>query len=342
MTGRPEMESPFSIAPIPFDLETVLPLIDSLVGRLRGARAVQIVGHLRPDGDCLGSMVAARRILGHWGVPSAMAALDLSPYHPYGGLQDFDLVRAAPDPELDADLVLFLDCSNPERGMPGLPDDRPVLNIDHHGSNSRYGEINWIEPKCAAVGEMLFYLAERVGVPIDTPLAEALMIAISTDTGGFRFGNTGPAQHRIAARLLECGASIERVNRAVHGNRLPDSMRLTGRVLNALHLECGNQLVWSQLRCEDFEACGGEAMAPENLANNLRDLRGVRVALLFSETGEDSMRVNFRSDGSVDVCALAAPFGGGGHAAAAGLSMDKAVFERDRDAILQAVRAALD
>lgn len=312
------------------------PLIEQIVTRLRSARAVQIVGHVRPDGDCIGSMLGVAMFLDHWGIPCALAAEEMPP-NGYSALTGFDRIAALPDAALNADLVVFVDCATLDRGLTNWTPPAPIVNIDHHVSNTRYGAINWIDPTSAATGEMIFELYRLARVPLSVAAAEAMLIALTTDTGSFRFSNTGPRQHRIAAELIEAGASVERVAQLAYSSNPVESMRLTGHVLSHLRLECGGQLAWSEIRQAVHAELGSDGSVPENLADALRSVRGVRVAILFHELASGGLRVNLRSHGEVNVGQMAAHWGGGGHPGAAGLYLANASYERDRDAILKYV-----
>ncbi len=314
-------------------------LLDDIVGRLRRARLVQIVGHVNPDGDCIGSMLAMHHLLAAWGVPHALAARKMGS-NGYDQLAGFDLI--APEPVANPDLVLYVDTATLERGLDGWAAPAPVINIDHHDGNTRFGLLNWIEPRFAATGEMVYHLAMHAAVQPSAAMADDLLLALTTDTGSFRYGNTGADQHRLAARLIEAGASTQAVARIAYETQPPESLRITGHVLSNLKLEADGGLAWSELRLEDCRGFGGPERAPENLVSALRSVRGVRLCLLFHELGGGRVRVNFRSDGSLDVSRLAARWGGGGHECAAGLLVkDSADYEKTRDAIIGAAVAAL-
>lgn len=315
-------------------------MLNQIVSRLRAARAVQIVGHVRPDGDCIGSMLAVHHLLEEWAVPHAMAAEQM-PINGYAALEGFERILMKPDPQLAPDLIVYVDCATQDRGLTGWTPPAPVINIDHHASNTRYGQINWIDPAAAATGEMLYNVVVHAGARLNPAMAEALLIALTTDTGSFRFSNTGPRQHRIAARLLEAGASVERVTRIAFSSHPPASMRLTGHVLSTMHLECDGRLAWSEIRKEVYAQHGGEGVAPENLADSLRAIHGVKVSLLFHEIGEDGLRLNLRSDGDVDVSRLAGLCGGGGHPCAAGAFISTTHYDQERDRLLQLVKETI-
>jgi phosphoesterase RecJ-like protein len=310
--------------------------LDPILERLRAARAVQLIGHVRPDGDCIGSMLAMHHLLGQWGIARAMAAQEM-PTNGYGALEGFDLIQHEPDPALNPDLVVYVDCATRDRGFSNWTPPAPIINIDHHGSNSRYGAINWVDPACAATGEMIFELVEHARASLTVPMAEALLVAITTDTGSFRFSNTGPRQHIVAARLIEAGASVERISRIVYGSHPAESAWLTGHVLSTMRLECGGQLAWSEIGQDVYQRHGGAGNAPENLADLLRGVRGVKVSLLFHEMDDGALRLNLRSNGDVDVGRIAALWGGGGHPCAAGVYLAHADYEKDRERLLQAV-----
>jgi phosphoesterase RecJ-like protein len=326
----------------PSDQDALAPpaLLDAIAAALRGAGAVQIVGHVRPDGDCIGSMLAMHHLLDQWGIAHALAASVL-PTGGYDVLPGYERIRERPDAAFIPDLTVYLDCATEERGPDGWRSPAPIVNIDHHETNSRYGLHLWIEPRASSVGEMLFYLIQRADARLTPELATVLLIALTTDTGSFRFGNTGPRQHRIAARLIEAGASPREVARIAYDSLPLGGAHLMGHMFQNIRLTTGGRLAWSEIRRETFRACGGEEVAPENLCDCLRHVRGVEVALLFHELPGGGIRVNFRSTGQTNVSRLAAVWGGGGHAAAAGLTLETGDYAALRDQILRRAVEAL-
>jgi phosphoesterase RecJ-like protein len=313
-------------------------LLDTIVSALRAASRVQICGHVRPDGDCIGSMLAMHHLLDGWGIANAICAANI-PITGYDDLTDFAAVRERLDPGFNPDLTVFLDCANLHRGPADWTSPAPIVNIDHHASNPAYGKINWIESRCSSVGEMMFFLIGHAGVELSAAMATALLVAMTTDTGSFRFSNTGPLQHRIAAQLIEAGALPTEIARMAYGSLSLNGAHIAGCLLSNIHLECDGRLGWSEIDAATYAAAGGEAYAPENLCDHVRNLRGVRVAVLLHEKPGGGLRANFRSDGSVDVGAFAAIWGGGGHAASAGLTIETGDFPALRDEILARVRA---
>ena len=164
-------------------------LVGSILRQIGSARAVQLVGHVRPDGDCIGSLLGMSGLLEAYGKPHAITAAAL-PANGYDALAGYGRIREAPDASLQADLTIYLDCAGQERGLEDWTPQGFVVNIDHHESNTRFGQINWVEPRCAATGQMVYSLARASGKPISPAMAEALYVALSTDTGSFRFSPT--------------------------------------------------------------------------------------------------------------------------------------------------------
>jgi phosphoesterase RecJ-like protein len=317
------------------------PTVDAILDRMRQARAVQIVGHIRPDGDCIGSILAVHAMLSHWNIPHAMAAPALPADGGYVALTDYCGISRQADPALNPDLAVYVDCADPQRGILDWTPPADIVNIDHHGTNKGYGKWNWIDANASAVGEMLFFLVERAAIPWSPDLATALLIAITTDTGSFRFNNTGALQHAIAARLIEEGARAEQVSRMAYDSQPIEAIHMTGTVLHGITPELGGRLTWSELRKDVYEACGGEAFAPENLADTVRQVRGCELAILFHEQADGHLRASFRATGRIDVSRLAAQWGGGGHTCAAGVTLETKDYIATRDMVLAAARKAV-
>ena len=327
--------------PDAFDPASCTGLLESIISRIRAARRVQVIGHVRPDGDCVGSMLAMHHLLDHWNIDHRMAANKVT-CNGYALLEGFDRIAETVDADFHPDLNVFIDCASLERGLEGWQATAPIINNHQHSSNTRYGEINWIQPHCAAVGEMLFHLINQAGMPITPAVADNLLLSITTDTGSFKFSNTGPAQHRIAANLIEAGASVEAVTRMAFGSQHPGGVQLAGHVMSTMRLECNGKLVWSEILQETYKQFGGEDKAPENLVDVLRSILGVELSLLFHEIHDGSLRLNLRSNGRINVSKLAHRWGGGGHPCASGLTIHNANYETDRDSILKAIIEEVD
>ncbi len=241
------------------------------------------------------------------------------------------------------DLGLFVDCADLERaGSAGalLHQVDTLVNVDHHPSNSRFGQINYIDPRAAACGEIAYALLTDLGAPIDAHAATALYAALVTDTGSFRFENTSARTLALAAALVDRGADAALVGREVWSSRSMASLRLLQSALGTLGLAAGGSIAWMSLTPSMLRRAGATPNDGEGLVDYARALRGVEVALFFTLERPGLVRVNLRSRSTVDVSRLAAGFGGGGHARAAGCTVHGSL-RAVREGVLAAAQRAL-
>ena len=202
----------------------------------------------------------------------------------------------------------------------------PVVNIDHHQGNPGYGSAaNWVDPAMSATGEMVGHLAEALGLSLEGALAEAVYVALASDTGSFSYGNTRASTLRMAARLLEGGLDIASVRARLDNNWSESKLRLWGRLMSEARILDNGKLGVSIVSRALLRECGASREDAEGFVEQLRKIRGVRVALLLREEereGSIMTKVSLRSSGADDVRKVAAQFGGGGHKNAAGATVD--------------------
>lgn len=320
----------------------------AVAAELKRAVRPVLAGHVLPDGDSVGSTLALGLMLEQLGKKVRVVSQD--PIPPvYRFLPGVAQIHVGTVPDADYDCLVTLDCSSPERlgadiqpllSRPGLR----VVNVDHHISTGRYGDLNHIDPAAAAVGEIVFDLAEPLGVEISPEVSVCLYVAIATDTGSFRYENTTAGTHRRIARLIEMGLDAAAVNTRIFDEKPLAAIRLLHRVLGTLALSAGGRIAWLKLT-RAMEAQSGEEADVEDLINYARRISGVEVGILFRELPDGQIKVGFRSKRAVDVAALAAVFGGGGHPRAAGCRLAKELAEAERlvlGATEKAVAEALD
>lgn len=320
----------------------------AVVRCLKEGRTFLVILHVRPDGDSIGSSLALGLALRKLGKEVTLVRADEIPANMafLPGVERF-----VPWQEVrgDHDVAVLLDCGDQGRiGAAGelLGRARTVLNIDHHLSNACYGDVNYIEPEAAAAGEVLYRILGDLGVELDEAIATALYVAIATDTGSFRYENTSAETHEIAAELLRRGVRPGEVGRRVWEERPVSSLRLLERALARLEVSGDGLAAWTELTREDFARAGAAPWESEGVVNYPRTLRGVEVAALFIEEaapgpeGPGEVKVSLRSNAWVDVSRIAAVFGGGGHARAAGCTVPGALAEV-KERVLAEVRAAL-
>lgn len=315
--------------------------LEQIEAKLRHSKRVQVLGHQRPDGDCYGSLLGMRAILDALGVEHRLFAGEQgrTGYEAFPGV---DQVQDCLDGGFGADLYVFVDSATLARVIePWDAGHVATINIDHHGSNHRYAQINWVDPARASTAEMIYELAMHMGIRPTAGFANAILLGLMTDTGSFRYSNVGPRQLEVAAELVRAGARPSIVSRIAYESKSPEAMEVTGAVFGSLKYLAGGALAWGEVRSDLVARVGGAQNLPENLSAELRSIRGVQVALLFVELPGGGLRLSLRADGSLDVSRLAARFGGGGHPNAAGLTVADAPYEPTRDRILEAAESAL-
>lgn len=299
--------------------------------------------HVSPDGDSVGSALGLALTLRQLG-KEAVVSYEQDPVPPaYRFLPGSD--RAVPVEEVEGDFsaVVFLDMTDPERAGPrtsSLAADFPVVNVDHHPTNSHFGDVRYLDPAAPAVGEMVWRILRCLGTPISAEASTCLYTAILTDTGSFAYDNATPRAFRAAARLVEMGADPRGVAEQVYESRSLASLRLLGLALSTLRVEAGGRLAYLTLTRSMLRESGATPADSDGLINYPRSLAGVEVALLFREEENGKVKVGFRSR-RFDVSALALSLGGGGHPRAAGCVLAGPVSEV-QDQVLARVRAGLE
>lgn len=305
------------------------PRIAAVIGRaaelVAASRSVGAVCHERPDGDALGSMLgfaASARLAGRDVRVAIPPPGDLPSRYRF--LPTFPLSLPIIPTEPPQTLVAF-DCAALDR-LGGLADlarlSENLVVVDHHVSNSGFGTLNLIDPEAAATVELVFELILELGWPVDEVVATCLLTGLVTDTGRFQYSNTTPRTHRIAARLLEAGARPEVIGQAVYEEEPFGLLPVAGAVLSRARLDTRRGVVWSVLRIKDLEAAALNGEDTELLIDLVRLPREAGVAMLIREATDDRVRVSLRSRGKVDVGALAASLGGGGHRNASGFGFE--------------------
>ncbi|MGI6784424.1 MAG: DHH family phosphoesterase [Aminivibrio sp.] len=304
-----------------------------IIDILKRASRWIILSHIKPDGDTLGCG-AAFYSLGlsmekevRWGGPDPMP----EGYRFLAGSEDY-----VPGLALDslaiskADAVIALDTSTLARSVAGLESldpAAPLLNIDHHQDNEGFGTTPWVDPAASSVGEMCWELFEEWGIFLPPEAADALYVAIATDTGNFVFAGTTPQTHRAAAGLLALGVKPARLDQMIKCGRTMGGLKLRGSALNRV-TAAGPFGAITWIGREDFKKTGGDPSETESLVNELLTIKTVSFAALLTEE-EDGVRASLRSRGALSASDVAKVFGGGGHLQAAGctlpLPLDEAV-----------------
>src|SRR5215212_6225488 len=308
--------------------------LDAVVEAVRSHDRFLVTTHENPDGDALGSLLAMTLALRQLGKDAYMY---LAGHAPLPGEYSFmpleELRRSVPD-ETDERILLAVDCANESRLGPDpevLHQARFTVDIDHHHDNTRFGDVNLVVSDASSTAEVLRDVFAELGVEVTPEIAEALYIALVTDTGRFQYANTSPKALRLAAELVEAGADVHRVFQGVYENVQFAKLKLLARALERAQVYEGGALVVSFLLRNDFTEVGAAEPYSEGIIDYLRAVEGALVSVLIREPPRSdgpTRRVSLRSStDEIDVSAIARKSSGGGHRQAAGFSSEQSIDE---------------
>jgi phosphoesterase RecJ-like protein len=308
--------------------------LQAVADALRSHDRFLLVTHENPDGDALGSLLATKLALDQLGKDSEMYLYGDAPLPREYGFMGLDgLLRELPD-DAEERVLVALDCANESRmgPVPELLERAPLtLDIDHHHDNSRFGDVNLVVGDASSTGEVLRDVFAELDVVLTPEIAEALYIAVVTDTGRFQYTNTTPKALRLAAELVEAGADVHRVFQGVYESVEFAKLKLLARALERAQVYEGGRLVVSHLLRSDFTELNAPEAYSEGLIDYLRAVEGAEMAALIREPPRHEgprRRVSLRSSNDeLDVSAIARKSDGGGHRQAAGFSSDASVDE---------------
>jgi bifunctional oligoribonuclease and PAP phosphatase NrnA len=307
--------------------------LSAVVDAIRGHDRFVITTHENPDGDALGSLLAAKLAFDAVGKDSVMVLHGDAPLPgEYQFMPLAELRRRWPD-DVSERVLVALDCANESRiADPEVLGRVPLtLDIDHHHDNTRFGDINLIVPTASSTGEVLRDILRELDVELTPAIAEPLYIALVTDTGRFQYTNTTPQTLRLAAELVEAGADVHRVFQGVYESVQFAKLKLLARALERAQVYEGGRIVISYLLRTDFAQVGAAEPYSEGIIDYLRAVEGADMAVLIREPPREdgpTRRVSLRASvDELDVSAIARKSGGGGHRQAAGFSSEASIEE---------------
>jgi len=314
--------------------------IEAIIQAIRGAHRILAISHISPDGDAIGSLLGFGWALDWLGKDYILACADPVPRN-YRYLPGSEWIVRAPD-VAGVDLVVSLDLSDEER-MGSVYDAQALrgvslANIDHHATNVRFGTWNWVDPSVAATAQLILALVSHLGVPLEETIALCLLNGLVTDTRGFRTPGTGIQELKAAIRLMEAGASLSRVTHYALNRRSYSSIRLWGLALQTVSLD--GRIIWGEVTQAMQREVGAGDVSNGGLVNFFLAAEEADVAVVFTETGDGTVEVGFRSVAGVDVSGLAFDLGGGGHPQAAGCTVP-GPLPVARDRVLAALASAI-
>lgn len=311
-------------------------LVQEIGQRFQAAKRILVASHVRPDGDAVGSLLGMGIALQTAGKIVQMVLSDGLPPN-FRFLSGSEAVCNRPEGNFD--LIVVVDCSDLKRAGNVLDSDTiPDINIDHHVTNLNFGHLNLVDDKSVATAEILAEYLPAWGFSLSKPIAAALLTGVITDTLGFRTSNMTPKALRVAANLMECGANLPQLYSEALTQRSFEAVRFWGNGLR--EIERSGPMVWATLTMEDRKAAGYGGRDDADLINVLSSIQDARIALIFVEQPNGTVKVSWRAQPGFDVSKLALTFGGGGHPAAAGADM-QGTLDEVRSKVLQATKELL-
>ncbi len=318
-------------------------IIDRILEGIRQSRTFCIVGHIRPDGDCVGSQLGLTLALKAEG--KKVVCWNEDPVPQKYAFLDPDGLFQKPRRRQHFDCVIATDAASFERlGTVGscVTERKLLINIDHHASNTRYGDLNWVSAREPSSGELIFRLLKIAKWPISRPIANCLFTAVSTDTGSFQYASTRPGTFHTGAELVNRGADLAKICDEVYQSYPLSRVRLLKHIYSHFRLTHQNRIAYFWLKESDFVRAGSVGDDTEGLIDHIRAIAPVVVACVFEEIEPELTRISLRSKNEhVNVSDIAAQFGGGGHPAAAGARIPGKPLSVQRK-VIAAVKKALD
>jgi bifunctional oligoribonuclease and PAP phosphatase NrnA len=316
--------------------------LDEVVSVLREKETFLIVGHVNPEGDAIGSAVALALALR--GIGKKAEVINRDPLPRQLAFLYYEGIVSQREAVTEAvDVMVVVDCGDLKRTgfFEGAPPPIDVLvNIDHHITNPRFGDVNWVVPEATATGEMIYDLLKRMQIPLTPLIATSLYTALLSDTGAFRYANTNGKSLRIGAELIEKGADPALIARGLFEIIRPEKLKLLGEVLARMELSPDKKVAWVEVTQAQLEKTKTIEADTEDFIDYPRLIKGVEAAVFFREVNPRQYKISLRSEGKIDVSALAMQWGGGGHRNAAGCTM---AGSRDeiKNRVLSSVQAAV-
>ncbi len=302
---------------------------------LRSHDRFLVVTHENPDGDALGSLLAMKLALDSLGKDNEMYLYGDAPLPREYAFMQLDGLRRDLPADVAERVLVALDCANEERmgPDPALLEQAPLtIDIDHHHDNPRFGRLNLVVPDASSTGEVLRDVFAELDVELTPEIAEALYIALVTDTGRFQYTNTTPKTLRLAAELVEAGVDVHRIFQALYASIDFIKFKLIGKAAERAQVFEGGRLVISYLTRSDFTELGAAEAYAEGVIDSLRAIDGSEMVALIREPPRSddapARKVSLRASvDEIDVSAIARKSGGGGHRQAAGFSSDASIEE---------------
>ncbi len=316
------------------------------IGKLMSSgKCFAVTTHVSPDGDAIGSVLGLYHCLTQIGKNVDVVIDDILP-DKYNFLAGYNMIKKADDISKDKkyDCIFVLDSGSEDRigdSIEIIKNGNIIVNIDHHITNTMFGDINYVDPNAASVGEIIYQLIKINGYDVSKVISECLYTSIITDTGGFRYSNTTSTTFNIAGDLINSGINFTEIANTVFDRKTVPEVKLLSMVMSTLELYYDNKVSVIYLTEDMLYKSGSQYEDAESFINIVRDIDTVDTAIFIKEKEKGTFRISLRSKQIVDVKDIAVAFGGGGHIRAAGCTI---VGSKDevRDKLLAEVKKQLD
>ncbi len=280
---------------------------------------IVITSHLRPDGDSICTGLALAKMGEALSKKMSLINKDPTPF-PFSQMPEATRIKIGQIPARRFDLAILLECASVARSGQENLERYFKINIDHHYSNDSYADINWVDPAASAVGEMVFLLSEKTGLPLTPEIASHLYCAIVSDTGSFQFSNTTSRAFDVCHKLVRLGANPIKTTEFLFNTNPPEKIKLLGHVLSTLRMNKKGTIATITMFKKFLSAFHLREIDTEDITTLARSIKGVEMVLFFKEMARNTFRISLRSKGLANAAAIAEQFGGGGHVHAAGFT----------------------
>ncbi|AOY78422.1 hypothetical protein BJL90_16310 [Clostridium formicaceticum] len=291
---------------------------------------VAILSHVSPDGDSLGSLIALGLAMKKLCQGVYIFRNDLFPekYKFLPGYQQVEAYRE--DCQQDFDFCFVLDCGDEKRlgySEVILKRSKKIINIDHHISNTAFGDINLLDTEASSTCEIVYNLLKDFGLALDVDIATCLYTGIATDTGNFVYDNTTAYTHQVAAELMGFHIDLHKISYHLYQNKPLNSVRFLAHVLNHMEIGFDGKVAIIAIPEELLKKFNVLSSDVDGVINYARDIQGIEIAILLKESAGGEVKVGFRAKKDIDVSLLAGKFGGGGHKKASGATIEGTIEE---------------
>jgi len=310
--------------------------LTELIEEIKAYQYIYLVGHTHPDGDCIGATLSLALLLEVHQINTKVLLLE--PPESYNYLPIKKWVEEKVPEKID--VLISMDASDPERlGIfrPLIKEAKKVINIDHHASNTLFGDINHVNVTASSTAEMVYQMIEQKEL-ITQDIAKALYTGIVYDTGGFKHSNTKPSTLKAAAELIQHDIDFTWILNHLFYEKPLKALQAQGLAYSRLETYAKGQVVMSYITAQDFKTLEIAKVHTESIVHFMNEVKGVTVAVFFYGLTDTRYKISLRSKGSMDVCKVAGAFGGGGHIKASGASYDGSIEDAKKDVLKEIIK----